>query len=94
VSRRSSRWPSGAGAGALGFLQGGRRELDRDVVGCDRDQAHGARVAHRPDALDHAGAAGERAAAGSTQTMSPGRAPFLSAGRMSKLDFQLAVGRE
>ena len=27
--------------------------------------------------------------AGSTQTMSPGSAPFLSAGRMSKLSFSL-----
>src|SRR5260221_169061 len=49
--------------GAPGLLGGGLRELDRDVVGGDRDQADGARVAHRADTLEHLGAARQLAAA-------------------------------
>ena len=48
--------------GALGLVERGLRELDRDVVGGDGDQADGARVAHRPDALEHARAARQRSA--------------------------------
>ena len=70
--------------GALGLVARGLGEFDRDVVGGDGDQAHGARIAHRSDALDHLRPA-RQCAVGSTQTMSPGTAPFLSAGLISKL---------
>ena len=83
----------GGGAGALGLLQRRRRELDRDVVGRDRDQADGARVAHRPDALDHAGATGERAA----RRLDPDDVARLGAVLVGRPDveaqLQLAVGR-
>ena len=48
--------------GAFGLVERGLGELDRDVVGGDGDQAHGARVAHRPDALEYLRPARQRAA--------------------------------
>jgi hypothetical protein len=50
------------GLGALGFLDGGVGELDRDVVGGDGNQADGARIAHGSHTLDHARPSRQRSA--------------------------------
>jgi hypothetical protein len=49
------------GLGLVGFLDCRLGEVDRNVVGGDRDQADGARIAHRSDALDDAGPSRQRA---------------------------------
>jgi hypothetical protein len=91
--RRSRRSPSGAALGVLRLARGGFGELDRDVVGGDRDQADGARVAHRPDPLDHLGAPRELVAG----VLDPDDVARLGAvfvgGPHVELAPQLAVGR-
>ena len=82
------------GLGALGFLERGLGKLDRDVVGGDRDQADRARVAHRPDALEHAGAARQRAAGrlDPDDVARPARRSCRPAGRRSSRRSLRSVG--
>ena len=81
------------GPGVFRFPGGGLGELDRDVVGGDRDQADGARVAHRPDPLDHLGAA-RQSRAGFLDPDDVAGLGAVAVGRPHlELAAQLAVGR-
>jgi hypothetical protein len=79
--------------GAFGLVERGLGELDRDVVGGDGDQAHGARVAHRSDALEHLGPARQRAACRlDPDDVARHRAVFVGRPDLEALP-ELAVGR-
>jgi hypothetical protein len=80
-------------AGLLGLARGGLRELDGNVVGGDRDQADGARVAHRPDPLEHPGAA-RQVRAGLLDPDDVARPRAVAVGRADvELAPQPAIGR-